>query len=54
MSDYCVICGNIIPEGRMVCIKCELEMLENKQKQNRQNNNLSNKALSILGDAFYI
>jgi|LSQX01.1.fsa_nt_gb hypothetical protein len=24
MLDKCVICGEIIPEGRQVCIRCEL------------------------------
>ena len=23
MSDTCVCCGEIIPEGRMVCLNCE-------------------------------
>lgn len=23
MEDRCVCCGEIIPEGRMICIKCE-------------------------------
>lgn len=23
MVDRCVCCGDIIPEGRMVCIRCE-------------------------------
>lgn len=24
MPDRCVMCGEIIPEGRQVCIRCEL------------------------------
>ncbi len=23
MEDRCVCCGEVIPEGRMVCVKCE-------------------------------
>ncbi len=23
MEDYCVCCGAIVPEGRMVCPQCE-------------------------------
>ncbi len=23
MEEHCVICGEIIPEGRMVCLNCE-------------------------------
>lgn len=30
MDDRCVICGEIIPEGRMVCPNCEEKIL-NKQ-----------------------
>ena len=25
-EDRCVICGDYVPEGRMVCAKCEEEM----------------------------
>lgn len=25
-EDHCVICGDYVPEGRMVCAKCEEEM----------------------------
>ena len=24
-DNYCVCCGEIIPEGRMVCLRCEHE-----------------------------
>ena len=33
MPDYCVICGDIIPEGTMVCINCKHDILEDKQKE---------------------
>lgn len=23
-AEHCVICGKVIPEGRMVCLQCEL------------------------------
>lgn len=25
MDNYCVCCGALVPEGRMVCPKCEAE-----------------------------
>ena len=32
MEDRCVCCGEIIPEGRMVCPKCEKGDMGNEQK----------------------
>lgn len=29
MEDRCVCCGEIIPEGRMVCPKCERRAEDN-------------------------
>lgn len=29
MENRCVCCGEIIPEGRMVCPRCEEEVKEN-------------------------
>ena len=26
--DICVCCGRVIPEGRQVCLECELEVAE--------------------------
>ena len=23
MEDRCIVCGEIIPEGRMICLQCE-------------------------------
>ena len=28
MSEYCVCCGEEIPEGRMICPGCEIKMKE--------------------------
>lgn len=25
MEDRCVCCGAVVPEGRMVCLRCEME-----------------------------
>lgn len=25
-ADHCVMCGKVIPEGRMVCLQCELNL----------------------------
>ncbi len=38
MEDYCVICGEIVPEGRMVCGKCEREILENASNKYKEKN----------------
>lgn len=27
MDDICVCCGEYVPEGRMVCLKCENKYL---------------------------
>ena len=38
MEDRCIMCGEIIPEGRMVCPACEAAVLrgvENKAAQDR-------------------
>lgn len=31
MEDRCVMCGEIIPEGRMVCPVCEERVLTRKE-----------------------
>ena len=28
MTDTCVCCGQTVPEGRMVCAECEIEVEE--------------------------
>jgi len=33
MEDRCVMCGEIIPEGRMVCPVCEKRVLTRKGEQ---------------------
>lgn len=33
MEDRCVMCGEIIPEGRMVCPVCEERVLTRKGEQ---------------------
>lgn len=25
-ADFCVCCGEIVPEGRMVCLSCEMNL----------------------------
>lgn len=34
-EDRCVICGEYVPEGRMVCIKCEEEANMKRRKPKR-------------------
>ena len=33
MDNYCVCCGAIIPEGRMVCPICEANVYESERKE---------------------
>ena len=30
--DYCVVCGAYVPEGRMICYKCEHDTEEKEKK----------------------
>ena len=30
MEDRCVCCGAIVPEGRMVCLQCEMDAREKR------------------------
>ena len=32
-AEYCVMCGSIIPEGRQVCIKCEVNISSLERKE---------------------
>ena len=32
MQDTCVLCGVIVPEGRMVCPHCENDLTEAEQR----------------------
>lgn len=32
MEEHCVICGEIIPEGRQICPKCEKRKWDNGQR----------------------
>ena len=36
MVDRCIVCGEIIPEGRQVCPKCENKPLPEKKHENPQ------------------
>ena len=31
MEDRCICCGEIIPEGRQVCVNCEKEAKEESE-----------------------
>ena len=31
--DRCICCGEIIPEGRLICPKCEAEANEKKEDE---------------------
>lgn len=37
MIDTCVCCGEIVPEGRMVCLACELKYEEKPYEQDKMN-----------------
>ena len=36
-EERCVMCGQVIPEGRMVCRQCELRVAEKPAESVRQN-----------------
>lgn len=36
MEDRCVMCGEIIPEGRMVCPACEDAVLHERAPERRE------------------
>ena len=36
MEDRCVACGEIVPEGRMVCAKCILDNYHIEEKPNKK------------------
>ena len=36
-ADRCVCCGEIVPEGRMVCPQCEYKTKESKNERSEQN-----------------
>lgn len=40
MEDRCVMCGDIIPEGRMVCPVCEERVLTRNRRTGTRNNRL--------------
>lgn len=35
MEDKCVMCGEYVPEGRMVCEKCESEINSREEKEKK-------------------
>lgn len=35
-ADRCVCCGEIVPEGRMVCPQCEYKAKESKNERPKQ------------------
>lgn len=40
MEDRCIMCGDIIPEGRMVCPNCESNIMQKtKDKSSVKNKN---------------
>lgn len=41
MDNRCVMCGEVIPEGRMVCLSCETENGAERKTQTNQFGQLS-------------
>lgn len=35
MEDKCIMCGEYVPEGRMVCEKCESEINSREEKEKK-------------------
>ncbi len=50
MVDRCVCCGEMIPEGRMICLDCEKNptMIARKNKERDKNNSIIPKDVSFL------
>ena len=38
-EDKCVVCGDIVPEGRMICYGCEHPIKPDFNKNNEENYN---------------
>lgn len=36
MTDTCICCGEVVPEGRMVCGRCELAANERMRRKERR------------------
>lgn len=36
MEDRCICCGEVIPEGRMICPICEVKVLEKKSEEEKK------------------
>lgn len=51
-ADRCVCCGEIVPEGRMVCPQCEYKAKESKNEKPKQNRGINNEALDSLREKF--
>lgn len=51
MEDRCVCCGDIVPEGRMVCRICEQKAIAGQQMNGRRMN-LSTGKNSLLKKLF--
>lgn len=43
MDNKCICCGEIIPEGRQVCWKCEHKEVNNKERENSKNEQATKK-----------
>lgn len=41
-EDRCIICGNIIPEGRQVCLMCEVSICESEHRNRKDNEKMRN------------
>lgn len=48
-EDHCVMCGQVIPEGRMVCPACEVKANEIKPPQPPKQSTLTQFKRSIFG-----
>ena len=45
MTDYCILCGGYVPEGRQVCIDCERRAASG-EKMDDGGDQLSDRTLS--------
>lgn len=46
MEDRCICCGEIIPEGRQVCKKCEHDASDEKARETKGRTSVVNEGLN--------
>lgn len=54
MENRCIACGDIIPEGRMICINCERRSEELESESNRKvKKGIKTRFLNFIGNKLH-